>query len=370
MKNDSSSSSHSTEHISDRKKRHLDVCLNQNVEGGKSGFSEIRFKHRVFPELDIDKVNLSTHLFDKKIRLPLFISCMTGGSAGGYELNKSLATLAKQADIPVGLGSIRVLFKHPEYFDHFALRPLAGDVPIIANIGAVQLRELDSADIIEMCKRLEVDALAVHLNPAQEIFQTRGDRDFRSIKDAVIRFLEKCPLPVVVKETGCGILPADIKMLIDHGASYVDIAGAGGTNWITVETVQSGGSEGRVDSVYEPAYNPAAEFSDWGLGTAYALHSAVNEYPELRGRLFSSGGIRRGMDAAISMALGAAAVGMALPFARIVAASGIDAGMHMIENIEQVLRSVCFLQAKDSITKLDQSDLVFSHAFIQESRQL
>lgn len=358
--------SDSSENISNRKKRHLDVCLSENVEGGKSGFSEIRFKHRVFPEVDYDAVDLTVPFCGKRIRMPLFISCMTGGSAGGYTLNKSLAQLAREAGIPVGLGSIRVLFRHPEFFEHFHLRPIAGDVPVIANIGAVQLRDMDSASLIEMCKRLEVDALAVHLNPAQEIFQAAGDRNFIGVKESLKRFLSKCPIPVIVKETGCGILPEDTKMLIDSGASYVDIAGAGGTNWITVEQIQPEYEEkGGAD-----ISNPAEEFADWGIGTAYILNKTIHEYPELRGKLLSSGGIRKGMDAAASVALGAAAAGMALPFAREVALNGLDAGIKLVEDLERVLRSVCFLQGKSQILDLSTDDLLFTSSFLQESQQL
>ena len=58
-----------------------------------------------------------------------------------------------------------------------------------------------------------------------------------SPKDELIaRLCAAAPFPVIVKETGFGIAPALVRELVAAGASLVDIAGAGGTNWITVES--------------------------------------------------------------------------------------------------------------------------------------
>ncbi|MGY3387815.1 isopentenyl diphosphate isomerase/L-lactate dehydrogenase-like FMN-dependent dehydrogenase [Bradyrhizobium sp. USDA 3311] len=51
-----------------------------------------------------------------------------------------------------------------------ALRRLAPDIPLLANIGAAQLREADGLDLARRAvDALEADGLIVHLNPLQEV---------------------------------------------------------------------------------------------------------------------------------------------------------------------------------------------------------
>ena len=116
---------------------------------------------------------------------------MTGGSEGGFRANKALVSAAQVLGIPVGLGSIRILLRSPELFPHFHLKPHAPDVPVIANIGAVQVRDGGIDELLALLEKLEVQALAVHLNPGQELFQPGGDRDFRGLKEAIARLAER-----------------------------------------------------------------------------------------------------------------------------------------------------------------------------------
>ena len=51
----------------------------------------------------------------------------------------------------------------------------------------MQVAALPTATVREAVKRVEADALCIHLNPAQEIAQPGGDRDFRGALDAIAR---------------------------------------------------------------------------------------------------------------------------------------------------------------------------------------
>jgi len=263
---------------------------------------------------------------------------MTGGSAGGFQANKELARAAEALGIPVGLGSMRVLLENPELFPHFNVKPLAPDVPLLANLGAVQVRDLDRPAMYELLKRLEAQALVIHANPGQELFQPEGDRDFRGLKEAIERVCDECPVPVIVKETGFGISPHLARELLASGAAYVDLAGAGGTNWILVESYRLPDDE----------QSTAAEFADWGIPTAVLLAA----FGGTQIRLLASGGVRGGVDASKALAMGAHLVGFALPVIREVVAGGADAVVGFFQKLEKTLRAAMLLTGSRDVAAL------------------
>jgi len=181
----------------------------------------VHFVHDACAELGWDDIDTSLEFLGRGVRLPIFISCMTGGSEGGFRGNRGLANAAGILGIPVGTGSVRVLLDHPELDSHFALKSQAPSVPLLANIGAVQVRDLDPSRLDDIMRRLDADALVIHLNPGQELFQPDGDRDFRGVRDGIARFIARAPYPVIVKETGFGIAPDESSFLLDAGAAYV-----------------------------------------------------------------------------------------------------------------------------------------------------
>ncbi len=335
-----------------RKAKHLEICVESSrfeVETGATGFDQVRLVHTSLPELSLDEVDTSVEFLGRRVALPVLISSMTGGSSEGFRANKDLARAAQQLQVPVGMGSIRVLFSHPEVFEHFHLKKLAPDVPVMANIGGVQVRDLDHRKLIEMLKRLEVEALVIHLNPGQELFQPEGDRDFRGVIDAIRALCDLSPLPLIAKETGFGIRPSDIQRLLDAGVEWVNVAGSGGTNWVKVESY-------RLD----PAMRTCAEeFDQWGLGTALILAAAQ----EFRGSLIASGGVRDGLDVAKSIALGAGMAGIALPFIRAVHRAGVDGVIEFTERLTRVLRTAMLLSGARNVAQLQQTPTMWSPAF-------
>ena len=396
--------------MSERKAQHLEICTQAeryNVEGGNTRLDQVRFIHHALPEIHADELDTSVDFLGYKLSMPFFISSMTGGSEAGYQANKNLALLAQQHRLPVGMGSIRILFRKPEVMPHFLLKQLAPDVPVFANLGAVQIRDMVHHQIIEMIRRLEVDGLTIHLNPAQELFQPEGDRDFRGILDAIKRFCDISPVPVVVKETGCGIHPAEITRLLKAGVAYVNIAGSGGTNWAMVESARTdrAGADREADE----------EFRDWGNPTGLILavlrhledsgkFGRPTGLPESRapglqpqpgetfssariaalakkpkreinrpssaglfdGRILASGGIRSGMDFATSLLLGARLVGTALPLIRKLQEGGPDAAHAYIEKLRSVLTRVMVLSDCATIAQLRAAPYLLRPEFRQE----
>ena len=290
------------------------------------------------PETGAEQIDLQTEFLGHRVSAPIFISCMTGGSDRGFFANRELAQAAEEKRYAVGMGSIRILFDHPELFEHFHLKALAPDVPVLANIGGAQVRDEEHGRLFELVKKLEVDSLVVHLNPGQELFQPEGDRDFRGIKDSIARLCEGAPVPIIVKETGFGIRPGLVSELLDRGVRYVDVAGAGGTNWVTVEAYR----------LPEQQRTEPQEFADWGIPTALIL-ACLDRHP---GQILASGGVRSGLDVAKSIAMGAHAAGLALPLIREVVAGGADAVVGYLDRLENTLRSVMILTGSNSAAEL------------------
>jgi isopentenyl-diphosphate delta-isomerase type 2 len=298
----------------------------------------VRFLHVALPELSETELDTSVDFLGQRLKLPFFISCMTGGSEGGFRANKELARAAESLGIPVGLGSMRVLVENPELFPHFNMKPLAPSVPLLANIGAVQVRDMERPAIYELLKRLEAQALVIHTNPGQELFQPEGDRDFRGLKEAIGRVCDESPVPVIVKETGFGIAPHLVHELLRAGAAYVDLAGAGGTNWILVESYRLPKDEAAA----------ASQFAEWGIPTAVLLAS----FGGTQIRLLASGGVRGGIDAAKAIAMGAQLVGFALPVIREASVGGADAVIAFFRRLEKTMRSAMLLTGSRDVPSL------------------
>ena len=148
--------------------------------------------------------------------------------------------------------------------------------------------------IESMVSAIKADALAVHLNPLQEIIQPEGDRDYSGILEAIEKACSFLSVPVIVKETGCGISRNVAERLKSAGVKYLDIAGAGGTSWSAIEYARGEGVTG---------------FSEWGIQTVASVIANRDVLP-----IIASGGLRSGIDAAKSIALGASFAGAAQPF--------------------------------------------------------
>lgn len=337
--------------ISLRKNRHLEVCLNrpeESISGSDgSGFSGLSFVHEALPELDADAVDTSCLFLDYSCSLPLFISSMTGGTYAGRQLNAVLAEAAERCRIPLCLGSIRILLEEEAgYWDDFYIKKYAPTVPVLANLGGVQLPGLDFNRLRELLNRLEVQGLIIHLNPGQELVQPGGDRNFSGILHGIQRAVEELPLPVIVKETGFGIRPGRVRQLLDAGVDFVDLSGAGGTNWMLVEAEPEQPLHAQV----------AGTFRSWGLSCAELLLLTGKWRP----RILASGGIRSGLDLAKAVALGALLGGMALPFAKAAATGGVDAVCALVEQAGAELRTAMVLTGSADLNQLAQRPLIRS----------
>jgi len=299
-----------TGHISSlRKTAHLNIVANEDVESAtvRAGWDRWRFRHDALPELDAAAISLNTELFGKALAGPLIIAGMTGGSERAGVVNRRLAQVARELGLGMGLGSQRAMLESPDLSPTFQVRDLAPDILLLANVGAVQLNYGVSVDDVRrMVDAVQADALAVHLNVLQEMVQPEGDRDWSGLRGKLGQLIEAMHVPVLVKETGCGIGPETAVVLRDLGVAAIDVGGTGGTSWGWIEGFRAADPQRQ---------QIGATFRDWGLPTADAVLAARAAVgPALP--IIATGGVRTGLDVAKALALGADAAGMALPFFR------------------------------------------------------
>ncbi len=328
------------ESISDRKRSHLDVCEQAPVEyAGKTTLLEqVDLVHDALPDLAVDEVDVGTELLGKRLRAPLLITGMTGGTPEASQINRDLATVAEACGIAFGLGSQRAMQRRPELAYTFEVRAHAPTTLVLANLGIVQAARQPSDAVARLVAAVGADALCLHLNPAQELIQPGGDRDFRGGLDAVARLVRELPVPVVVKETGCGISRRVAARLQAAGVTTVDVSGAGGTSWVKVETVRAD-AEGRA---------LGEVFADWGVPTAAAVLGAR----AVGLACIASGGIRTGLDVAKVLALGARVAGVALPVFRAYREGGLAAARTFVERLVTELRTAMVLTGSRNLDAL------------------
>ena len=288
-----------------RKREHLDaIAQDPAIERGDSGFVAIRLSHRALPEIALDDVDTRCNFLGKTLRLPLLISSMTGGDDPEIRrINHNLAQAAEQSGVALAVGSQRVQFTSPAAETSFRLRDIAPSAVLIANLGAVQL---NYGFGLEHCRRavetLAADGLYLHLNPLQEAVQPEGDTNFAGLAAKIAAVVRELPVPVLLKEVGSGLAPADIALGKSVGVRYFDLAGRGGTSWSRIEHHRR----------RDPADTLGLTFQDWGLTTADALRLNRTAHPDVV--LIASGGIRSGIDMAKAVLLGAELCGIAAPF--------------------------------------------------------
>jgi isopentenyl-diphosphate delta-isomerase len=327
--------------ISKRKSDHIKVAASGQADFERTTLlEEVHLIHQSLPEMAYDDVDLTTELCGQKLAAPIVISGMTGGTDEAGAINRDLATAAQNAGIAFGVGSQRAMAEHPELSKTFEVRDVAPDVFLIGNLGVVQARSMGTDAVAELAKRIGADAMAIHLNPAQELIQKDGDRDFSGSLDTIARLVAEMPVPVIVKETGCGLSPTVATRLKRVGVSTVDVSGAGGTSWVAVEAKRAA------------AGSPEEQLGQelWNWGTPTAVSAAVCAKAGLE--VIATGGLRTGSDIAAAMALGAAAGGLAAGALRAQQDGGCEGVESFLARLRRSLTTICLLTGSEAVTEL------------------
>jgi isopentenyl-diphosphate delta-isomerase len=342
--------------IQSRKTDHLDLAATGDVgfRDKTTLFECVTLVHDALPELELDQIDLSCEVLGKTMRAPLLIAGMTGGTERAGKINRVLAQIAEECGYAFGLGSQRPMLRQPETTASYRVREVAPSVVLLGNLGAVQAAEIGVSGVGALAEAIEADAICIHLNPAMEIVQAEGDRGFVGCQRILGRLARELPVPVVAKETGCGISANVAKRLLAEGVEHVDVSGAGGTSWVAVETQRSVGSERSLGEL----------FWDWGIPTAASVMAVAGGSFRT---VFATGGMKNGLETAKALALGAHVVGIARPVLQAYEQGGEAGARSYLRRVELELRSAMLLTGAGNLRQLRQVPRIVSGALEQWS---
>ena len=333
-----------------RKREHVRIILNRKVtfRGKTTGLERLEFEHNALPELNLAEIDPSTPFLGRPIAFPLLVSCMTGGYREALAINRGLAAVCEGARIAMGVGSQRQALEDRRFHRTFSVvRETAPSIPVVGNIGAAEVARMQGVGTAQrLVDLIAADALAIHLNPLQELLQPEGNPEFRGVLQGIERLVRELPVPVIVKEVGAGLSAGVIRRLLEAGVRIIDVAGAGGTSWAGVEALRSRDREF------------ASGFWDWGIPTAAAVREAAalkSTHP--RFTLIASGGIASGLDIARSIALGADLAASARPVLQALASGGTRGARALIDRWARGVRAAMFLTGSRTIADLRQARL-------------
>jgi len=325
---------------SSRKDDHILLCLENYVEyeGLTNGFETITIEPSLLPEVSPDEVNLTTTFLSKHINFPIIVSGMTGGTENGKVFNESVARICSEFQIGMGVGSQRAAIEDSNLIDTFKVRHIAPNVPLMANLGIAQFAKgYGVKEAKESINMIEADALAIHINPLQEIIQHEGNALKTNISTTIKELKQDFQSPIVLKGVGTGLTKVDAATLLDLDVYAIDIAGAGGTNWSRIEYYRNK----KVNYLSD-------RFLNWGISTKDSLENIISQMDKKNVKIIASGGIWSGIDAVKALLLGADYVSLALPILRAIGKGGIDECRNYLSNYIFEMKSVmALLNLKD-----------------------
>lgn len=320
-----------------RKKEHISGFI-KGVGGNNNGFEDVVLFNNSIPELNFQDISLETTFFNKKISAPLMINAITGGTKEAEEINKDLAYIAKELNIPMAVGSQSVALKYSDAAKTFmCVREIIGEEGIvIANLSANKSVE----DVNKALEMIDADGIQLHLNVPQEMCMAEGDRDFKGIIKNINNIKNSIEKPIILKEVGFGISYETAVKLKEIGIEYIDIGGKGGTNFIEIEDLRYESSK------YD-------EFYSWGIPTAHSLLMTLTAYRKCN--VICSGGINKAEDVIKSLILGANMVGISGGVLRTLLEYGREPALESLRELINNIKIYMMLLGKGSVCELKES---------------
>ena len=150
-------------------------------------------------------------------------------------------------------------------------------------------------------------------------------------------------MPIVVKETGCGLLPDVGRRLRNVGVAAPRRVRSGGTSWVGVEAKRA------AVAGDEASRTLGETFWDWGIPTAASVALVA---PLGFRSVIATGGVASGLDVAKAIALGASAAGIARPILKALRAGGRDGASSAVDAVVRELRAAMLLTGSRDLRAL------------------
>ena len=321
-----------------RKTEHIENFLRSTYVGDPL-FSDIFLYNDSLPEINYDEIDTSLNFLNKKVKFPLMINAMTGGSDLSEEINRSLANVAAEYDLPMAVGSQTIALEDKDSRKSFEIvRETIKDGIVISNLSGFASTE-DAKLAVDL---LRADAIQIHLNPAQELVQVEGERNFCGILNNIEKIVKTSEVPVIVKEVGFGMSQKTVKKLHDVGVKYVDISGFGGSNFFEIENLRE----------------PNADISDlfsWGIPTALSLIEAKKlAYDDMH--IIASGGIKTSVDIVKSLCIGADMTAISGEILSYIVRGGYEYTLRYIDGLMEKTKMLMMLNGAKNISELQKVD--------------
>ncbi len=344
-----------------RKRDHIRLALDRrNQAEGLGGLDSLALPHEALPDCDLKDVDLR----EPQLWGGLFyIAGMTAGHDRALEINAVLAESAETRGWGFGVGSQRRDYENwrgrgpqwDETVDQWkAFAERFHKLFYFGNLGITQIASDPNAAIDWAQTFVQVfkpQAMVVHLNALQEAIQKEGTPIFSGALESLRRWIEALPVPVIIKETGCGFSRSTLERLrsvaVSKALLAVDVSGLGGTHWGRIEAERN--AMGRKSG--DPLLRLQSTFGNWGVSTAQSVVNATSVFHETPTEVWASGGIRTGVDAAKCVALGARRVGFAQP-ALAAALQSRETLLEWMQAIEREMTIALFCTGHRSASRL------------------
>lgn len=313
----------SLEQFEERKQDHIKLALmDENQAADQTIFESVGLIHEAMPDFDFDDIEITTQRFGKTVN-PFLVSSMTAGHRDSVNINHRLIESCSLSGWAMGVGSQRrELTDKNAALEWQQLRRDFPKVSLYSNLGIAQLITTPLAEVERLTDALQADGIFIHCNPLQECIQPEGTPNYKGCWEALEKLVSYLSIPVIIKETGCGLSASTMARLNNLGIAAVDVSGLGGTHWGRIEGHRA------VHDVLR--HQTARTFKNWGIDTVSAIQKARAINPSFE--IWGSGGVINGLNAAKLFALGASTVGFARPI--------LEGAMHSVERIINTMKAI------------------------------